>query len=329
MAEVFISYAEEDGDIARAIAAGLEQYDYSTWYYERDSVLGANYLWQTGEAIEKAPVFLLLVSPKSIGSRQVTSEVVRAFECGKTFLPVLDNLTHAEFQRQQPVWRQAVGAAASVRIPSGGVAAVLPNILTGLRNLSLKPVRPVTDSAALVGETVRETATAKQVSPRAAGLQHLAGEVRNRTIQLLHTAAQTELTWVPRGTSNHILWHAGHGLWVQDVLCLLLVTGSSELPEGWEEMFKMGSRPASWSRPWPAKEELLVQLKAQLPRLLKCIGDLSEADLDRKPRYPHPGDRRSLWESILHGLHDEAAHQGEMYLLLKLQRLAVTASWRG
>ncbi len=325
MKHVFISYVEEDGDIARAIATGLERADYSTWYYERDSVAGANYLLQTGEAIDQAPVFLLLVSPDSIGSRQVTSEVIRAFECGKPFLPVLRNLTHAEFQQRQPVWRQAVGAAASVRIPSGGVVAVLPSLLAGLRNLiNIEPIHSAQRGIAAAGKGVGT----RPASPRAAGLQHLANDVRNRTIQLLQAAAQHELTWVPGGTSNHLIWHAGHALWVQDVLCLKLITGSSELPGGWEEMFKMGSRPASWSEPWPAKEELLVQLKAQLPRLVQRIGDLSEAELDRKPHFPHPGDRRSLWESILHGLHDEAAHQGEMYLLLKMQRLAMAASWQ-
>src|SRR5688572_2206874 len=117
MKQIFISYVEEDGEVARAIAAGLEKAGYPTWYYERDSLAGANYLWQTGEAIEQARALLLLISPASIGSRQVTSEVVRAYECGKLFLPVLHGLSHAEFQKQQPVWRQAVGAAASVRIP--------------------------------------------------------------------------------------------------------------------------------------------------------------------------------------------------------------------
>jgi hypothetical protein len=155
-------------------------------------------------------------------------------------------------------------------------------------------------------------------------LQALATDVRSRTIQLLQAATPGELTWVPRGTSNHVLWHAGHALWLEDVLCIQLVTGSSELPPGWAEMFGMGSRPASWKRPWPAKDELLRQLQAQLPRLLECIGSLSDVQLGAWPPFPHSGDDRTLGESIRHGLHDEANHQGEMYLLLKMQR----GTWR-
>jgi hypothetical protein len=319
MKQIFISYVEEDSEIARSIATGLEQAGYLTWYYERDSLPGANYLWQIGEAIEQAPVFLLLISPASLGSQQVTSEVVRAYECGKPFLPVLRDLNHAEFQRRQPVWRQAVGAAASIRIPSAGVPAILSSLLAGVKNLGLQPVRPST-----VGPmTAREGTAVKTLSPRARCLQDLATDVRNRTIQLLQAASLSESTWTPRGTSNHILWHAGHALWAEDVLCIKLVTGASELPLGWDEMFQMGSRPALWKKPWPAKEELLSQLRAQLPRLMQLIGSLGETQLSGKPPFPHRGDPRTLGESILHGLHDEANHQGEMYLLLKMQRLPV------
>ena len=162
----------------------------------------------------------------------------------------------------------------------------------------------------------------KTVSPTARWLQDLATDVRNRTIQLLQAANPAELTWTPRGTSNHLLWHAGHALWVEDALCIKLVTGSSELPTGWEEMFRMGSRPASWKKPWPAKEDLLSRLRAQVSRLMQTIGSLGETQLDGQPPFPHRGDSRSLGESIIHGLHDEANHQGEMYLLLKMQRLA-------
>ena len=34
-----------------------------------------------------------------------------------------------------------------------------------------------------------------------------------------------------------------------------------------------------------------------------------------------PGDTRTLGQSILHASHDEANHQGEMYLLMKMQWL--------
>jgi hypothetical protein len=156
---------------------------------------------------------------------------------------------------------------------------------------------------------------------RSRSLRALASEVRVKTLRLLGEAKVRELTWAPAGTANHLLWHAGHALWVQDALCVQILTGKSELPPGWAEAFRMGSRPASWGGPWPTRDELARQLEAQLPRLLALLGPVLDADLDVLPPFAHRGDPRTLEQCVIHGLHDEANHQGEMYLLLKEQRL--------
>ena len=158
------------------------------------------------------------------------------------------------------------------------------------------------------------------MSTPASVLCELAREVRKKTLQILDATRPRELIWAPPGTSNHILWHAGHALWLQDVLCLQQLGGVNGLPDGWEEMFGMNSRPALQKRSWPGKGELRRQLQAQLPRLLDAIGAVREADLGLPPSASR-GDTRTLGQCILHGLHDEANHQGEMYLLLKMQRL--------
>ncbi len=44
-------------------------------------------------------------------------------------------LSHAEFQEQQPEWRVALGAAASIPVPAQGVSAVLPRFLRGIEKL--------------------------------------------------------------------------------------------------------------------------------------------------------------------------------------------------
>ena len=67
---------------------------------------------------------------------------------------------------------------------------------------------------------------------RSAVLAELAREVRGDTLRILAATGDAELTWAPTGTTNHILWHAGHALWLQDALCVRLLTGHSELPEG-------------------------------------------------------------------------------------------------
>jgi class 3 adenylate cyclase/tetratricopeptide (TPR) repeat protein len=139
MSHLFISHIEEDNALARELATGLEADGYSTWHYQRDTVPGAPYLLQVGKAIEECGAVVLIVSPKSLESNQVTSEVVRAFECGKHFIPVLCGITDSEFKERQPLWRQALAASTSVVIPPQGTSAVISRIIDGLRALGLQP----------------------------------------------------------------------------------------------------------------------------------------------------------------------------------------------
>ncbi|HUT32377.1 MAG TPA: SUMF1/EgtB/PvdO family nonheme iron enzyme [Planctomycetota bacterium] len=139
MADVFISYVEEDGPAAAELAAGTEAAGYSVWYYERDSIPGPSYFAQVNEAIEGARAVVLFISPDSLGSNQVYNEIVIAHESRKAFIPVLIGISHAEFQQRQPGWRVALGASTSIRVPPQGVAAIVPRVVQGLKALGLKP----------------------------------------------------------------------------------------------------------------------------------------------------------------------------------------------
>ncbi len=154
----------------------------------------------------------------------------------------------------------------------------------------------------------------------AQSLQQLARDVRGKTLQLLDAAHPQELLWTPPGTANHILWHAGHALWLQDVLCLRLLTGRPSLPGNWEAFFAAGSHPQKPPGPWPSRDEVRYELAGQLTRLLEALEALTWQQLDARAPFARAESSRTLRQAIVHGLHDEAIHQGEMYLLLKLQR---------
>jgi hypothetical protein len=139
MSHVFIAHVEEDADIALGIALGLEEAGYRTWCYEVDSVVGISYIVQTGEAVAQSDAVVVVISPHSLSSNQVTKEVVRAHESGRNFLPILRGISHVEFQQRQPEWREAIGSAASIRVPKEGVAALLPPIIEGIKSLRITP----------------------------------------------------------------------------------------------------------------------------------------------------------------------------------------------
>jgi hypothetical protein len=49
------------------------------------------------------------------------------------------DITHAEFQRRQPEWREAIGSATSIGIPKEGVSAILPLVIEGITSLGVQP----------------------------------------------------------------------------------------------------------------------------------------------------------------------------------------------
>jgi uncharacterized protein YbdZ (MbtH family) len=150
------------------------------------------------------------------------------------------------------------------------------------------------------------------------GLSVLAAQIRSVTVQHLSVAEPSMLTWTPHGTSNHVLWHAGHALWVGDILTVQPITGRSELPAGWEATFGEGSQPRTNSN-WPDGSEVRGLLETQLARVLAIFSDESSSIAERANE-ESPLSGWPLLAGIIHGWHDEARHQGEMYLLAKMWR---------
>lgn len=144
MSDVFVSHVEEDSAAALQVAAGLERAGYSTWTYERDSVPGQSYLVQTAAAVERSRAVVLLVSSDSLGSQQVTVEVVRGHETGKPFVPVLLDVTEGELATRQPEWREAVGGSTLVSVRRGRSDEVAPRVGRALRTIGVEPSGVVT-----------------------------------------------------------------------------------------------------------------------------------------------------------------------------------------
>ena len=185
MRDIFIAHVEEDDKVALAIATGLEEAGYSTWCYEVDASVGPSYLVQTREAIENSKGVVVVISSHSVGSRQVTREVVRAHESGKDFIPVRRDISHIEFQNRQPEWGEAMGAATSISIPQEGVTGILPRIIAGLKTLGFQPatkpdsVRITQIRKALVELSITTKIPKVEYSPVA--LSALEGEDRDAT----------------------------------------------------------------------------------------------------------------------------------------------------
>jgi hypothetical protein len=151
--KIFISYVEEDGAVAHEIAAGLESQGYSSWYYERDCPAGADYFEETYKAISDCEAMVVVISPRSLPSDQVTREIVRAVESCKATLPLLLEISHDDYAHRRPGWKQAMAAANATRIPPDRVPTIIPALVAGL---SAKGIRAETNGHASPVATPKE-----------------------------------------------------------------------------------------------------------------------------------------------------------------------------
>jgi hypothetical protein len=155
----------------------------------------------------------------------------------------------------------------------------------------------------------------------------LLDEVRGKTIRILKSVPANDAKWAPPGLQNTILWHAGHAYVLVETLTMKSLERTPLIPNGWYKMFSPESHPASVpADQWPPLSEVIQHLEAQHKRLGKLIGALSDEQLDG-PSAAHP--KRTVRSAILHGLHDEACHCGEMHLLGKSQAATKVGSTKG
>ena len=89
---VFISYAQADRKIAEKIRAGIEAAGIRCWIAPRDILPGQNYPSAILNAVDYCAVFLLIFSKKANTSVHVPNELGKAFDKGKTIIPIrIDN----------------------------------------------------------------------------------------------------------------------------------------------------------------------------------------------------------------------------------------------
>ena len=149
-----------------------------------------------------------------------------------------------------------------------------------------------------------------------ASLLMLLDEVRGKTLRVLNGVSARQAMWTPAGLQNSILWHAGHCYIVVEWLTMQAIGQQPIARDGWFEMFSWQSEPAKVLRDnWPELEEVARELVSQHGRLRSLIGELTPSQLDDVLR---DGTGRTVRYCILHGLHDEASHTGEIWLLRKM-----------
>ena len=89
MSQVFISYARLDGSLVKPIAERIESAGHKVWLDKSTIPGGAAWQEEIIRGIERADVFLLMMSPSALSSENVEREVGLAYSAGISISPVM------------------------------------------------------------------------------------------------------------------------------------------------------------------------------------------------------------------------------------------------
>ena len=98
MAGIFISYSRKDEAFAYQLASALQQHGRDVWIDQDDIHAGKNWSNAIQQGLDNADVMLIVLSPDSMSSVNVTNEWQYFLDHGKTIIPVLLRPTKVHFQ---------------------------------------------------------------------------------------------------------------------------------------------------------------------------------------------------------------------------------------
>lgn len=97
--------------------------------------------------------------------------------------------------------------------------------------------------------------------------------VRSATLHIVQDVSESEADAIPTGFNNNIRWNLGHIYLVQEQFAFYFAQEPMHIPDGFKELFAMGSKPADWKIQPPTLPELLQLLEEQPNRIKEKLSN--------------------------------------------------------
>ncbi|MGY4691755.1 DinB family protein [Salibacterium sp. K-3] len=108
-------------------------------------------------------------------------------------------------------------------------------------------------------------------------------------IQTVESTPEEIVDTQPEHFNNTIRWHIGHVLTSTETILGYPDISKSQLPEGYGELFEMGTKPGDWTREVPSVEELTRHLKDQANRIQQIPVNRLNVTLEEPLSFPFEG----------------------------------------
>lgn len=141
--------------------------------------------------------------------------------------------------------------------------------------------------------------------------------LREKNLNLIESISQNNLTVIPDGFSNHIYWHAGHILTVQESLLYRRSNLEMHIPAAYLTYFAKGTSPADFDESIPEISDIIKHLTVSLLQIEKDILKYQNAKYDEPVLVSFGMKLNSFADALLALPYHEAYHFGSMKLLQK------------
>jgi hypothetical protein len=198
VSRLFISYSRKDETFARRLATDLSALGAQVWIDVDDIPPGMNWSRAIQQGLDTCEVLLLIISPDSMGSRNVEDEWNYFHTHHKPILPLLyreaatsyqlERVQHLDFREPTPGYAQGYSKLIAALAPYGVVAATPPTSATPPAPIKVQPMQRPTPDGCL-------NATAIIIAAIIAAAAGLVG-----TVLLIQSANQPTSTPAPIAT---------------------------------------------------------------------------------------------------------------------------------
>jgi hypothetical protein len=103
--------------------------------------------------------------------------------------------------------------------------------------------------------------------------------IRNKTVELIETVDEKQLTIIPKGFNNNILWNFGHIYVIQERMVFLPARVQAQLDDPLVKLFNNKTTPADWPNELPSLHNLIPLLKEQPGRIKETFQDRPDEKL--------------------------------------------------
>lgn len=143
------------------------------------------------------------------------------------------------------------------------------------------------------------------------------GFLREVTIKTVKDLSEREVGVVPDGFNNNILWNLGHIYLSQEQFVFCFDQELMEIPDGFAELFGMGTKPSDWTIQPPTLLELLKFLNEQPNRIRERLRN--RLDEEVVTPFNIPGlNLKTIGELLSFNLYHEGIHVQAIRMLKKL-----------